>query len=288
MLPKVAFTLCSNSGIGEEVLTKSLSSPLYKKCDVTVFTNKKIKTPLKKNTLQGTDTEVIEKAIRACLKKDFDALLTLPVKKMGLGGVGHTEVLTRLTKSKTTMFFTSPKLNIALVTTHIPLNRVSSALSVEKVILAIENTHSGLKKYFGIVKPKIYLSGLNPHCGEGGLIGDSEEREILIPALKHCQKKGILVSGPFSGDTVFHKALEEKAHAVIAHYHDQGLIALKTLNFFKSCGITLGLPFLRTSVDHGTADELVGSGLAKPDSLLYALEITLKILKKYENNTRNL
>lgn len=279
MQPKIAFTLCSNSGIGEEILAKSISSPLYKKCNVTVFTNKKIKTPLSTKTIQGTDTEVIEEAIRSCLKKDFDALLTLPVKKMGLGGVGHTEVLTKLTHSKTTMFFTSPNLNVALVTTHIPLSQVSHALSQEKIILTIENTNAGLKKYFNIKNPKLYLSGLNPHCGEGGLIGDAEERGMLIPALELCKKKGILVSGPFSPDTVFHKALEDGADAVIAHYHDQGLIALKTLNFFKSCGITLGLPFLRASVDHGTADELVGKGLAKPDSLLYALDVVLKALK---------
>ena len=285
MQSKIALTLCSHSGIGEEILVKSLSSPLYKKCDVTLFTNKKINTPLKTKTIQGTDTEVIEEAIRACLQKDCDALLTLPVKKMGLGGVGHTEVLARLTNSKTTMFFTSPHLNVALVTTHIPLNQVSSAVSFEKIVLTIENTNSGLKKYFNIKNPKLYLSALNPHCGEGGLIGGIEEKEIILPAQEACKKKGILIDGPFSPDTVFHKALEEGAHAVIAHYHDQGLIPLKTQNFFKSCGVTLGLPFLRASVDHGTADELIGKGLAKPDSLLYALEVVLRALKHHETSS---
>ena len=279
-MTKIAFTLCSNSGIGEEILLKSLSSPLYKKCDITLFTNKKIKIPLKTKIIQGTDKEVIEEAISSCLKKECAALLTLPVKKMGLGGVGHTEILERLTRSKATMFFTSPGLNVSLVTTHIPLNHVSSMLSVEKIILTVKNTNEGLKKYFNIKTPKLYLSGFNPHCGEGGLIGNKEEKEKLIPALEICKKRGVLIHGPFSPDTVFHKALEEGAHAVIAHYHDQGLIALKTLNFFKSCGVTLGLPFLRASVDHGTADELIGTGLAKPESLLYALEVILRVLKQ--------
>ncbi|MBI2608559.1 MAG: 4-hydroxythreonine-4-phosphate dehydrogenase PdxA [Deltaproteobacteria bacterium] len=282
MKPKIAVTLCKESGVGKEILEKSYNTVVFKKADITLFTNIKKPFPGKINFIKENSQKVIEKAIQSCLKKENQALLTFPTTKEDLGGVGHTEILATQTNSKPTMFFTSPHLKVALVTTHIALKNVASQLTQEKIITTIENTHRGLQKYFGIKNPLLYLCGLNPHCGEGGLFGNEEEK-TLKPTLSLTQKKGIKIFGPFSPDTIFFKALENKAHAVISLYHDQGLIPLKTLSFFDSCGVTLGLPFLRTTVDHGTAPDLIGKNMANPKSFLYALKVTLEALKNESN-----
>ncbi|MBI2027393.1 MAG: 4-hydroxythreonine-4-phosphate dehydrogenase PdxA [Deltaproteobacteria bacterium] len=278
MKPKIAITLCSDSGIGLEILEKSFESSLWQKCEPCIFTNLNLPDiDIQSHFVSGHDRLVIEDAAQSCLQKKNDALVTLPVTKKGLGGVGHTEILSSITDLKTTMFFKSPTLNVSLVTTHIPLSQVAQNVTIDKVITTIEQTWNALKLYFGILNPKIYVAGFDPHCGEtGGLI----EHEILTPALRYCvQKKDMDVRGPYPADSLFHRAHMENASAVIALYHDQGLIPLKTLHFFDSCGITLGLPFLRVSVDHGTAQDLVGKNIANPASLLYSLQTILEILE---------
>ncbi len=279
MLPKIAITLCQSSGIGQEIIQKSLTSPFLNQCEASIFTNIKEKFPIKTHFVDGNDRSVIEQAALSCIRNEYQALLTLPAEKNALGGVGHTEILSSLSNVKTTMFFTSPTLKVALATTHQSLKSVSAALNFEKVTQTITQTHEALKKLFKIQKPTLYLAALNPHAGEGELIGGVEEKEILIPALNFCKSQGINIEGPFSSDSLFHKAIAHKTDAVIALYHDQGLIPLKLLHFFDSAGITLGLPYLRVSVDHGTAPDIVGKNLANPSSFLYALKLTLNLLK---------
>ena len=157
------------------------------------------------------------------------------------------------------MMFVSPRLKLSLVTTHIPLKDVLRELTPEKVHNTVLKTHKALQVYFGMEQPRIGVCGLNPHAGEEGLLG-SEEREWLIPTLDSLRKEGISITGPLSPDTAF--VHPERFDALISLYHDQGLAPFKALTFYQSCQMTLGLPFVRTSVDHGTAKDIVGKNCA--------------------------
>ncbi len=216
-------------------------------------------------------------ATSGCLNKTFNALVTGPVHKgiineAGIQFSGHTEFLAQLCQVKqVVMLLASDKLRVALVTTHLPLKNVSAAITSDKIQTIIPILSEGLKKYFHIQNPHIFVSGLNPHAGEGGHLGH-EEIDIIIPALEHLRTKGYILEGPLSADTMFSKNNLHKADAFLCMYHDQGLPVIKYASFGKTANITLGLPFLRTSVDHGTALELAGTGGASPDSFMYALQ----------------
>jgi 4-hydroxythreonine-4-phosphate dehydrogenase len=168
------------------------------------------------------------------------------------------------------MMLAGPRLRVSLVTTHLPLSEVSAALTRGKIKQTIETTAHGLKDYFGIAAPRLAVAGLNPHAGEGGIFG-SEEREVIIPAIEECRRKGMQVDGPLPADSLFFHAAAGMYDAVVAMYHDQGLIPLKLLHFRDGVNITLGLPIIRTSVDHGTAYDIAGQGRADPTSLINAI-----------------
>jgi 4-hydroxythreonine-4-phosphate dehydrogenase len=219
--------------------------------------------------------ECLRQATNSCMDGTFHALVTGPVHKgiindAGIPFTGHTEFLAELTKGDPVMMLATKGLRVALATTHLPLSEVSKAITPQLLERRVRILHADLQKRFGIENPKILVCGLNPHAGEGGHLG-SEEIEIIYPLLEKLRQEGMRLQGPLPADTLFTPHFLEQADAVLAMYHDQGLPVLKHKGFGKAVNITLGLPIIRTSVDHGTALDLAGTGKANSGSLEVAL-----------------
>jgi len=219
----------------------------------------------------------IIEAVRHARSGELDAIVTAPINKQALNQAGykypgHTEMLASLTDtSDVVMMLAGSKLRVVLVTIHCALAEVPGRLSIEKIVKTATITNAGLQRFFtpGAV-PRLAVAALNPHAGENELFG-IEERTIIAPAVEQLREMGLDVSGPHPPDTVFHAAVRGNYDAVVCMYHDQGLIPLKLLHFEDGVNITLGLPIIRTSVDHGTAYDIAGRGLANPASLLSAI-----------------
>lgn len=220
--------------------------------------------------------EYIRKGVELAQKRKIDALVTAPINKqaMNLAGYdypGHTQLLAELTGAKdVAMMFSSSFLNVVLVTTHLPLKQVGSLLTEQRVYRIIKLTAEFFEKYFN-KETRIGVAGFNPHAGEGGMFGD-EEKEIK-KAVQKVKQEGIKIEGPLPADVLFHQAYLKKYEVVIAMYHDQGLIPFKMLAFDKGVNITLGLPIIRTSPDHGTGFDIVGKGIANPGSMIEAIKM---------------
>jgi 4-hydroxythreonine-4-phosphate dehydrogenase len=165
------------------------------------------------------------------------------------------------------------------VTIHIPLAAVPAALTTDLIVRTARVTAHGLRRYFGIEEPRLALTGLNPHAGEGGMLGH-EDGAVIVPAIEALRAEGLAVSGPHPADTLFHARAREAYDAALAMYHDQALIPLKTLAFDEGVNVTLGLPFIRTSPDHGTAFDIAGAGKARPDSLIAALHLAAAMARR--------
>jgi 4-hydroxythreonine-4-phosphate dehydrogenase len=227
--------------------------------------------------------QYIEKAVRLAMDGKIDGMATAPINKeaihkAGYKYQGHTELLAARTKAKNyAMMFVSDTLWIMLVTTHLPLKDVSKHLDKGKILKRIKLAHETLYKLRD-KKPKIGVAGLNPHAGEAGIFGD-EEIKIIKPAVDAARKLGINVKGPISPDAIFYLANIGMFDIVIAMYHDQGLIPLKLLSFNRSVNVTVGLPIIRTSVDHGTGFDIAGKGWAKPQSLIEAIKVAAHFAK---------
>jgi len=219
----------------------------------------------------------LTEATLGCLSGTFSALITAPVHKgiindAGIAFSGHTEFLEELTgTSKVVMMLATEGLRVALATTHLPLKDIPEAITEELLTEVIEVLDADLKHSFGLQNPTILVSGLNPHAGEGGHLG-REEIETITPTLAKLKQKGICLTGPFPADTLFTEKYLQSADAVLAMYHDQGLPVLKYKGFGNAVNITLGMPIIRTSVDHGTALDLAGTGKADPGSLKTAIQ----------------
>ena len=228
--------------------------------------------------------ECLRYAVQGCLRHEFDALVTGPVHKgvindAGIAFTGHTEFLAAESDTaQVVMMLAAPGLRVALATTHLPLSDVSRAITREHLTGVLRILHVGLRTRFGIADPQIRVCGLNPHAGEGGHLG-REEIEVIEPVLAALRAEGFRLHGPVPADTAFIPASLVGVDAVLAMYHDQGLPVLKAHDFAHAINITLGLPFVRTSVDHGTALELAGSGRADPSSLRAAVEAALTMVK---------
>ena len=227
--------------------------------------------------------ETLRVACDGCLAGTFDALVTGPVHKgiindAGLPFTGHTEFLAERCRAQPVMLLATPGLRVALVTTHLPLSQVASAITAPHLRRVIECLHGELVKRFGIGAPRILVCGLNPHAGEGGHLG-REEIEVIEPVLAELRGRGWDLVGPLPADTAFVPGRLADADAVLAMYHDQGLPVLKHLGFGQAVNITLGLPIIRTSVDHGTALDLAGTDRADLGSLRAAVAAALSILK---------
>lgn len=220
----------------------------------------------------------IAEAVRLAAQGEVDAITTAPINKKVLADAGyaypgHTELLAELTGTKHyAMMLAGEKLKVVPVTIHCALRDVFRRLTPEKIVTAIRITHHALQEYFSPQQPRIAVAALNPHAGEGGIFGNEEER-IIAPALEQAQSLGIEVSGPLPPDTLFYHAAAGRYDAVICMYHDQALIPLKLLHFDEAVNVTLGLPIIRTSVDHGTAYDIAGTGRANPASLCNALKM---------------
>jgi 4-hydroxythreonine-4-phosphate dehydrogenase len=226
----------------------------------------------------------LKKAVKDILSKKLDALVTLPISKefvmkSGFRYAGHTDYLAEASGTKNfLMALICRKLKVALVTTHIPLKDVPKKINAEILESKIRILDKELREKFGIKKPKIAVLGLNPHAGDGGNIGD-EEIYIINPVLDRLRKEGIKLEGTLSADTAFIRYKEFDAY--LAMYHDQGLIPLKLLCFKRAVNITLGLPFIRTSPDHGTGFDIAGKGIADPSSFIEAVKLAVKLSKQY-------
>ena len=228
--------------------------------------------------------EYIKRATKLALRDDVDAIVTAPINKEGmhLAGYpfpGHTEFLAKLTGSPDcALMMVGGKLRVVLATTHVPLNDVKDLITTELVLNKIRLTHQWLVK-FAQEKPKIAVAALNPHGGEGGIFGD-EEKNAIDPAIKMARSENFDVSGPWPADALFGRIDSSGYDAVIAMYHDQGMIPVKMASMGQAVNITLGLPIIRTSVDHGTAYDIAGKGEANPDSLMKAVETAERLSTK--------
>jgi 4-hydroxythreonine-4-phosphate dehydrogenase len=224
----------------------------------------------------------LDTAIHGCMNGYFSAMVTAPVHKgaindAGIAFTGHTEYLAAATNTaRVVMMLVGGGLRVALATTHLPLKEVSAAIDHASLTATLRIVVDDLRTKFGIPTPKIAVCGLNPHAGEGGYLG-TEERDIITPVIDALLTEGLQVYGPYPADTIFVPAHAEGYDAIVAMYHDQGLPVLKRASFGHGVNVTLGLPFVRTSVDHGTALDLAGTGRADPGSLFAAVELAVEL-----------
>ena len=248
-----------------------------------------------KPTIEGGKAMVafIIKAVELVQKGDLAAMVTSPINKAlmqesGYAYEGHTELIAHLTNSRDyIMMLAGDRLRVALVTIHCALKDVPLNIDEKKILKTIIITSKALREDFALNNPRIALAALNPHAGESGLFG-SEEEIYLKPAIKEAQLEGHHVEGPFPADTLFHRAVNGQFDAVVAMYHDQGLIPLKLLHFSDAVNVTLGLPIIRTSVDHGTAYDIAGKGVADPSSMIAAIGMAVDMAANRRKKINNL
>jgi 4-hydroxythreonine-4-phosphate dehydrogenase len=225
---------------------------------------------------------VLDRAISGCLSGEYDAMVTAPVQKSvindaGIAFTGHTEYLAEKARApQVVMMLVGGGLRVALATTHLPLADVPQAITAGGLLAVLRVTNADLQRRFGIARPRILVAGLNPHSGESGHMG-REDIDVIAPAIERAAKEGIDARGPIPADTLFVPERLKNADAVLAMYHDQGLPVLKYASFGRGVNVTLGLPFIRTSVDHGTALDLAGTGRADSTSLAEAFKLAVEL-----------
>ena len=287
MRPRIAITVGDPSGIGPEVAAKAAADPrvvavcepiLYAPSDGARFA------PGVLSAEAGRAAhDVIVRAVSDAMDGTVQAVATAPVNKeafrlAGLEWTGHTDLLAHLTGApRVAMMFYSDRLMVVLATVHIALAEVPASLTLERVQATIALTAEAVPR-FTKVPPRIAVAGLNPHAGEHGLFGTEEDR-VIAPAIAACRARGVDVSGPYPADTVFVRATRGEFDVVVACYHDQGLIPVKLLAFGQAVNVTLGLPIVRTSVDHGTAFDIAGKGVADPQSMIAAVLLAARLAR---------
>ena len=278
---KLAITVGDPRGIGPEIVAAALADPRVKSAAEYVVV-------AQQGTGSGSGSvaeagrragEAVVRAVELAVAGEVDGIVTAPLDKFALreGGYdfpGHTEMLAELTHSRVAMMLASERLRVVLATTHIPLRDVPHAVTSTAIIQAARVTRTGLSTWFGIPEPRLALCALNPHAGDGGRFGDEDDR-ILAPAAREAE-----MAGPFPADTVFVRAIRGEFDAVIAPYHDVGMTAIKVASFGDAVNVTLGLPFPRTSPDHGTALDIAGKGLANPSSMIAAILTCANIARR--------
>lgn len=287
-LPRIGITAGDPAGIGPEIAKKASADPrVLEVCTPVIYG------PVSDDDLAAfargrmsaeagrAAYDAIVQAVQDAREGTIAAVATAPINKealkaAGLPWPGHTELLAHLTGARrVAMMFYTETLRVVLATVHIPLRDVPAALTRARLEETIELAANELPR-FGIATPRLALAGLNPHAGEHGLMG-AEEEEALAPAVSACRSRGIEIEGPYPADTVFVRAARGDFDAVIACYHDQGLIPVKLLAFGRAVNVTLGLPIIRTSVDHGTAFDIAGRGVADPSSLVEAVRLAARL-----------
>jgi 4-hydroxythreonine-4-phosphate dehydrogenase len=283
--PRIALTVGDPAGIGPEIARKAADDPrVCAACEPVLYGPPDGRTfePGRLTAEAGRAAyDAICTAVQDAVAGRVAGIATAPVSKLafaraGLPWKGHTDLLAHLTGSaQVAMMFWSEPLKVVLATVHIPLAQVPQTITPELLAATIDLTARELPR-FGIDRPRLALAGLNPHAGEHGLLG-SEERSVLAPAVEAARQRGVSIDGPFPGDTVFVRASRGEFDAVIACYHDLGLIPVKLLAFGRAVTVTLGLPIVRTSVDHGTAFDIAGRGVADPSSLIAATLLAARL-----------
>jgi 4-hydroxythreonine-4-phosphate dehydrogenase len=287
MRPRVAITAGDPAGIGPEIAARAASDPrVTEACDPLVLGAPAGATfvPGQLSAEAGRAAyDTIVRAVDAAKAGDVDAIATAPVNKeafklAGLPWAGHTDLLAHLTGAPhVAMMFYSDALRVVLATVHVPLAEVPRTLTRASLERTIALTARSLP-LFDKAEPRIAVAGLNPHAGEHGLFG-REELDVIAPAIDACRGRGIDVQGPFPADTVFVRARRGEFDVVVACYHDQGLIPVKLLAFGQAVNVTLGLPIIRTSVDHGTAFDIAGKGIADPQSMIAAVLLAARLAR---------
>ncbi len=295
-LPTIAITAGDPAGIGPEIAAKAAADPRVRAvCEPVIYGASPDEaarrfTPGALSAEAGRSAyETIVEAVGDAVAGRVQAVATGPINKeafahAGLRWKGHTELLAHLTGApRVAMMFYSDALRVVLATVHVPLAEVSRVLTRELMEATIELAVTELPR-FGYPRPRLAVAGLNPHAGEHGLIG-REDDEAIAPAVAACRARGADVTGPLPGDTVFVRAVGGEFDAVIACYHDQGLIPIKVVAFGRSVNVTLGLPIIRTSVDHGTAFDIAGTGVADHGSLVEAVLLAARLVKFREKGS---
>jgi 4-hydroxythreonine-4-phosphate dehydrogenase len=286
MKPRIALTAGDPAGIGPEIVRKACESPrVLDVCEPVVYGPPPQARFVPGELSAGAGRaayEAICAAVRDAQAGVVQAVATAPVNKLafaraGLPWKGHTDLLAHLTGARrVAMMFWSPPLKVVLATVHVPLAEVPALLTRVSVDEIIGLTARELPR-FGTPVPRLALAGLNPHAGEDGLMG-TEERDVLAPAVAAARARGLAIDGPFPADTIFVRASRGDFDAVIACYHDQGLIPVKLLAFGRAVNVTLGLPIVRTSVDHGTAFDIAGRNVADPSSMIEATVLAAELV----------
>ena len=289
-LPRIAITLGDPRGIGPEVTARALASFPPGDADFCIIgpTGTEVAPHAPTGTWQRNGEaahagrlagKAIERAVEMAVAGEVDGIVTAPIDKAALlaGGYsypGHTEMLAALTRSETAMMLASDRLRVVLATTHIALREVHNVLTADVIERTADITRRGLASWFGLGEARIALCALNPHAGDGGRFG-SEDDTILAPAARQAG-----IAGPFPADTVFVRAIHGEFDAVIAPYHDVGMTAIKVASFGSAVNVTLGLPFPRTSPDHGTALDIAGKGISDASSMIAAIRLCVEIVQR--------
>jgi 4-hydroxythreonine-4-phosphate dehydrogenase len=287
-LPVIAITVGDPSGIGPEIAIKAARDPrVTSVCRPLLYgphsTEEIAAFPAGEINAESARAayDAIVRATEDALAGRVDAIATAPVNKAsfaaaGIPWLGHTDLLGHLCGVKdVAMMFWSEKLSVVLATIHIPLAQVPAAITVESMLRIITLTAESLPR-FGMTNPRIAVAGLNPHAGEDGLLGH-EDNDVIRPAVVEAQRRGVNVSGPYPADTLFVRAIRGEFDVVVAAYHDQGLVPVKLVAFGHSVNVTLGLPIIRTSVDHGTAFDIARKGAADAGSLVEAVTLAARL-----------
>ena len=275
---RLAITVGDPRGIGPEIVTAALADPRVQSAAecVVVGSASAARDAADAGRRAG---EAVVRAVQLAQAGEVDGIVTAPLDKHALllGGYdypGHTEMLAELTRSRVAMMLASDRLRVVLATTHIALRDVPRAVTPQAIVETAQITREGLRDWFGISTPRLALCALNPHAGDHGRFGDEDDR-ILAPAAREAE-----IAGPFPADTVFVRAIRGEFDAVIAPYHDVGMTAIKVASFGEAVNVTLGLPFPRTSPDHGTALDIAGKGLADPSSMIAAILLCAAIVTR--------
>jgi 4-hydroxythreonine-4-phosphate dehydrogenase len=284
-LPRIALTAGDPAGIGPEIVAKAAADPAVRSvCEPVIFAATPA-APIRIGEVSAAAGQAaydtIVSAVAAARRGEVAAIATAPINKLawaqaGLPWKGHTDLLAHLCGvARVAMLFHAPQLKVVLITVHVPLRDVAALLTPELVAETIRLTAASLPQ-FGLARPRLALAGLNPHAGESGLLG-TEDDEVLAPAVAAARAAGVDIQGPFPADTVFVRASRGEFDCVLACYHDQGLIPVKLLAFGQAVNVTIGLPIIRTSVDHGTAFDIAGRGVADAGSMIEAVKLAAQM-----------
>ena len=290
--PRIALTTGDPAGIGPEIVQKAAAdASVLQVCEPVIYgppPNARFSSGVVSPEAARAACETIEAAVRDALAGRVAAIATAPINKLafaqaGLSWKGHTDLLAHLTgrDEQVAMLFWSEPLKVVLATIHVPLADVPRALTRARLDAIIDLTARELPR-FSSGQPRLAMAGLNPHAGEEGVLG-AEEAQVIRPAVEAARARGVDISGPFPGDTIFLRASQGDFDAVIACFHDQGLIPVKLLAFGRSVNVTLGLPIIRTSVDHGTAFDIAGQGVADPSSMIEAVRLAARLARSADS-----